>query len=81
MPRKRWSELSEGARRAIIAGAAVETLLKVAALVDLKRRPPDQVRGSRARWAAAVVLLNSGGAVPLGYFFFGRRRPAAGGSG
>jgi hypothetical protein len=51
---------------------AFEGVLKGSALVDLKRRPASQVRGSKARWATAVVLVNSVGAVPLAYLLYGR---------
>jgi hypothetical protein len=34
------------------------------------------VHGSKARWATAIVLINSFGAVPIGYFVRGRRKPA-----
>jgi hypothetical protein len=60
----------------IIVGAA-EALLKVAALIDLARRPANEVRGSKARWAAAVSLINSLGAVPIAYFAWGRRKSGA----
>jgi hypothetical protein len=81
MPRKRWSELSDGTRRLILWGAAFEGVLKALALIDLKRRPASQIRGSKAKWATAVVLINSVGAVPLIYFFRGRRsaQPGQGG--
>ncbi len=72
--KRRWSDLSERSRRLIVSGAVFEGLLKIAALVDIKRRPADRVRGSKAAWAAVVVLLNSFGAAPLAYFLFGRRR-------
>jgi hypothetical protein len=73
-PRKRWSELSPRTRRLIIVAGACEGILKVAALVDLSRRSPSEVRGSRARWALAVTLSNSVGIVPVAYFVYGRRR-------
>jgi len=57
----------------ITAAAAVEGGLKVAALIDLARRPAREVRGSKARWAVTIVLVNSAGAVPIGYYFYGRR--------
>jgi hypothetical protein len=53
--------------------AALEGAVKVAALVDLARRPASQVRGSKAAWATAITLVNSAGAVPLAYFLRGRR--------
>lgn len=70
----RWRELSPRTRRLIFIGGAVEAVLKVAALIDLVRRPGDQVQGSKARWATAIVLINSVGLVPIVYFTHGRRR-------
>lgn len=57
-----------------VVGAVFETALKVTALVDLARRPADEVRGPKAAWATAIVLVNSVGGVPLAYFLVGRRR-------
>jgi hypothetical protein len=71
---KKWSELSPGTRRLIIIGAAVETSLKAAALVDIKRRPASEIRGSKWMWVPAVTIVNSAGLAPLAYFVFGRRR-------
>jgi hypothetical protein len=71
---KRWYELSPRTRQLIVVGAVFEGLLKVAALIDLLRRPQAQLRGTKARWAAAIVLINSVGVVPIGYFTFGRRK-------
>ena len=73
--RRRWSELSGRTRRFIIVGAVFEGVLKVLALVDLKRRPAEEIRGSKAKWAAAVVLVNSLGAVPIAYLVYGRHNP------
>ena len=74
MPRKkRWSELSPRTRTLIIVGASVEGALKVAALIDLARRPADEIRGSKAKWATAIVIVNSGGALPVCYFLRARR--------
>lgn len=73
MPKKRWSDLSPAVRRWILVGAVFEGVLKVAALVDLRRRPADRVRGSKAKWAAAIIVANSAGAVPIWYFLRGRR--------
>jgi hypothetical protein len=73
--RKKWDELSPRTRRLVVVGGAVEGALKIAALVDLARRPPEQVRGSKMAWAAAITVINSMGAVPVAYFTHGRRRP------
>lgn len=74
MAKKRWHELSPRTRQLIVAVAAVEGALKIAALIDLKRRPAEQVRGSKKAWATAIVLVNSAGAVPVAYFLKGRRQ-------
>ena len=75
---KRWSDLSDRNRRLIIAVATAEAVLKTAVLIDLKRRPASQIRGSKRAWIVAAVLVNSAGLGPLSYFVFGRRRNAAG---
>ncbi|TPG17819.1 DUF5652 family protein [Pedococcus bigeumensis] len=71
--RKKWSDLSPGARRAIGSVAVLEGVFKAVALVDLARRPAAQVRGSKVAWATAITVVNSAGVVPLAYFLRGRR--------
>jgi hypothetical protein len=55
---------------------AVDGALKIIALVDLVHRPAEQIRGSKKAWAAAIILINSMGAVPIAYLTHGRREPA-----
>ncbi|HKO84723.1 MAG TPA: hypothetical protein VJ140_09195 [Actinomycetota bacterium] len=76
--RKQWSDLSERNRRLLIAAAAVEGILKVAALIDLRRRPAAQIRGPKWLWATAVTVIGSAGVLPISYFVFGRRQPGVG---
>ena len=76
--KKRWSELSPRARQLIVVGATLEATVKVAALIDLVRRPAEEIRGSKARWAAGIVFVNSLGVLPVIYFAWGRQ-PSAGG--
>ena len=71
---RKWDELSPGTKRLVVVAGAVEAVLKVAALVDLARRPAEQVRGPKWRWALAVAAANSFGLVPLAYFRWGRRQ-------
>jgi len=73
---KRWGDLSERNRRIITVVAIVEAALKAWMLLDLKRRPADEVRGSKRLWAFSSVV-NSAGVVPLSYFVFGRRSTPA----
>src|SRR5689334_19532972 len=59
---KRWDDLSPRSRRIILVAGVFEGVLKVAALIDLVRRSSDEVRGSKRRWAGAIVMTNSVGA-------------------
>jgi hypothetical protein len=70
-----WSDLSERTRRLIIAVAIADGTLRVAALVDIKRRPASQIRGRKWAWATAVAIVNSCGILPISYFVFGRQPP------
>jgi len=75
---RRWGDLSERNRKVIIAAAIGEAVLKTAVLIDIRRRPASQIRGSKRIWILAAVLVNSAGVGPLSYFAFGRRRHAEG---
>jgi hypothetical protein len=75
--RKQWSDLDERTRRLLATAAIAEGILKIAALVDLKRRPASQVRGPKWLWATVVTVVSSAGVVPVSYFAFGRRQPGA----
>ncbi len=74
MPPQRWSDLSERSRKLIIAAGVVDVTLRIAALIDIKRRPASQIRGRKGLWAAVVAVVNSAGVLPMSYFLFGRRR-------
>ena len=73
---QRWNDLSPGSRKLIIGVAVAESILKGAALIDLKRRPASQVRGPKWLWAPVIAVVNSAGVVPISYFVFGRRPPS-----
>lgn len=73
--KRKWSDLSDRSRKLIITVALAEGILKVAALVDIKRRPASQIRGPKWLWAPVVAVVNSAGVVPISYFVFGRRQP------
>ncbi len=75
--KRRWDDLPEGKRRAIMVMSAVEGLLKIAALIDLKRRPASQVRGPKWAWGTAISIVSSAGILPIAYFLFGRRRESS----
>ena len=70
---KHWSDLDPRIRQAIMLGGAFEAGLKIATLVDLAQRPRGDIRGSKAAWALALTLVNSGGVLPMVYLLRGRR--------
>ncbi len=72
--RRRWSDLSKRTRMLLITAAVADGSLRVAALIDIQRRPASQIRGRKGMWAAAVALVSSAGVVPVSYFVFGQRR-------
>jgi len=69
--KKRWSERSVRSRRLIVAAGVVEVALLVATLVDLKRRPAVDIKGSKRMWTALAFVNIIG---PVAYFTIGRRR-------
>jgi hypothetical protein len=68
----KWSDLSPRARWVITVAGVAEAALKAAVLIDLRRRPASQVRGSKKLWASSMIV-NSAGLIPISYFVFGRR--------
>lgn len=68
---RRWQDLSPRQRRGIVVSGVVQVALLLAALRDLRRRPAEQIRGSKRLWSAAVFVNWLG---PLAYFLYGRRR-------
>jgi hypothetical protein len=70
---KRWSDLTDAQRAAIVVAAGVELVLTSLALVDLARRPAAQVRGPKVLWALGSVVQPVG---PIAYLLFGRRPPS-----
>lgn len=71
---RRWSDLSDRNRRLIATVAVLDGVLKLAALVDLRRRAAEELRGSKRVWGLAITFSNTAGLVPLTYFLFGRRQ-------
>ncbi len=70
MPKKRWKELGGLQKGAIVLSGVVQVVLLVAALVDIYRRPAEEIRGEKRLWAAAAFVNFVG---PISYFLFGRR--------
>jgi hypothetical protein len=71
MAGKKWSELSNRQKTSVLVSVSIQISLLLTALVDIYRRPAEEVRGSKWAWAA-VSFVNFVG--PISYFAFGRRR-------
>lgn len=71
MAGKKWADLSTQQQTRIVAGAAVQLSLMSAALLDLRKRTPEELNGPKAAWVAASFVNFAG---PIAYFLFGRRR-------
>jgi hypothetical protein len=65
-----WSDLTSTQQLLIIGMGAVELVLTAAALVDLARRPSDQVRGPKPLWVLGCLVQPVG---PLAYLVLGKR--------
>ncbi len=71
VPKKRWEELSNIQKGAVVLSGVVQLGLLAAALGDIYRRPAEEIRGGKRLWAAAAFVNFVG---PVSYFLFGRRR-------
>jgi hypothetical protein len=69
--KKRWSDLSPAQQKATIAAGTVQVSLCIAALVDIRRRPAEEINGRKPMWVALAFVNTLG---PLAYFIFGRKR-------
>jgi hypothetical protein len=67
----RGSKLTPAQQATIAVVGLVQLLLLAAALLDLRRRPAEQINGNKKLWTI-VAFINFVG--PLSYFLFGRRR-------
>jgi hypothetical protein len=73
MQRTAWHDLDPRAQRVVLVAAGVEAGLRIAALVDLARRPASEVRGDKRWWALALLGVSSFGVLPIAYLLRGRR--------
>jgi hypothetical protein len=68
--RKKWSDLSSAQQTAILVAASIELSLTITSLIDLARRPGNQIRGPKAAWVAGVFVQPVG---PIAYLTLGIR--------
>ncbi len=70
MANKKWSEMSSAQQTAVLTLTSIEVALTATALVDLVRRPAEQVHGRKAVWALALFVQPVG---PIAYLWAHRR--------
>ena len=70
-PKKRWKDLSRGAKCVIVLAGCAQLGLQVAALRDLSQRTPAQVNGAKTTWVATSFINFAG---PIAYILRGRKK-------
>ena len=68
--KRRWSDLTLTQQGLILASAAVELAVTATAIIDLARRPADQIRGPKPLWLLGCIVQPLG---PIAYLALGRR--------
>ena len=71
-PNKKWSELTARQKVPFGVRGIVQFALLAAALMDIRRRPAEEIKGSKWLWSA-LALVNFMGIGPIAYFVFGRK--------
>jgi hypothetical protein len=71
LPEKEWKDLSPRQKRGILFGGTVQIGLLLATLLDIYRRPKEEIRGDKVLWTLAAFVNFVG---PISYFLFGRKR-------
>ena len=69
--KKQWNDLSPQKQATIGLAGLIQVALLGAALIDIRRRPAEQINGSKKLWTL-VAFINFVG--PITYFVFGRKR-------
>jgi hypothetical protein len=76
MQPKQWQDFTDRQKRGIVVLGLFQLALLAAALIDIRRRPAEEINGSKRLWTM-VVFINGIG--PIAYFLLGRKRPASAG--
>lgn len=72
MSHKKWQDQSPARRGLLLTVGLLDAGLRAWALVDLVKRPQEEVKGNKAAWALALALVNSVGIVPATYLGWAR---------
>jgi len=69
--KKEWKDFSSRQKRGIVLGGTLQIGLLLAALMDIYRRPEEEIRGNKWLWTLAAFVNFVG---PISYFLIGRKR-------
>lgn len=69
--RKTWDDLTTKQKASVLTLVSIQISLAATAWTDLARRSPDEVCGSKGKWAAIIAVNYIG---PVLYFTRGIRR-------
>lgn len=72
MAKKKWNELSTGAKVSVVGVAMIDAGLRVWAVQDLASRPKSQVKGPKWAWGLGLSVLSTSGVLPAAYLLVGR---------
>lgn len=70
MSNRKWADMSPAQKTVMLTLISVEVSLTATALVDLVRRPADQVHGRKGVWALALFVQPVG---PVAYLWTHRK--------
>ena len=68
--RKSWHDLTTAQKIGTAIMGVIQLSLLLAALYDIRKRPAEQINGSKKMWTG-IAFINYVG--PLAYFAFGRK--------
>jgi hypothetical protein len=69
--RKQWKDLTDWQRVSVFVMISIQIGLLVGALSDIRRRPPELIRGPKPLWSVLAFVNYVG---PISYFVLGRKR-------
>lgn len=70
MDKRKWADMSGAQKTVMLTLISVEVSLTATALVDLVRRPADQIHGRKGVWALALFVQPVG---PVAYLWTHRK--------
>ena len=67
---KKWEDFTPVQKASVLLLGMVQVTLLAAALLDIRRRPAEQINGTKRMWTLLAFINYVG---PIAYFVFGRK--------